>query len=58
MTGILTKKTNAGNSVNQQSSQSPNGITATPVSFLAGRVKNILLENLRIFILQILFQLN
>ena len=38
MTGILTKKTNAGNSVNQQSSQSPNGITATPVSFLAGRV--------------------
>jgi len=43
-TGILTKSTNANNSVNQQSSQSPNGITATPVSFLAGRVKNILLD--------------
>ena len=44
MTGILTKRTNAGNSVNQQSSQAPNGITATPVSFLAGRVKNIILD--------------
>ena len=44
MTGILTKRTNANNSVNQQSSQAPNGITATPVSFLAGRVKNIILD--------------
>ena len=43
-TGILTKSTNANNSVNQQSSQAPNGITATPVSFLAGRVKNIILD--------------
>ena len=42
--GILTKSTNANNSVNQQSSQAPNGITATPVSFLAGRVKNIILD--------------
>jgi len=32
-TGILTKSTNANNSVNQQSSQAPNGITAAPVSF-------------------------
>lgn len=44
MDGILTKSTNANNSVNQQSSQAPNGITATPVSFLAGRVKNIILD--------------
>ena len=43
-TGILTKSTNANNSVNQQSSQAPNGITATPVSFLTGRVKNIILD--------------
>ena len=43
-TGILTKSTNANNSVNQQSSQAPNGITATSVSFLAGRVKNIILD--------------
>jgi len=43
-TGVLTKSTNANNSVNQQSSQAPNGITATPVSFLAGRVKNIILD--------------
>lgn len=42
--GILTKITNAINSVNQQSSQAPNGITASPVSFLSGRVKNIILD--------------
>ena len=42
--GILTKITNALNSVNQQGSQAPNGATATPVSFLAGRVKNIILD--------------
>jgi hypothetical protein len=42
--GILTKITNAVNSINQQSSQAPNGITATPISFLAGRVKNIILD--------------
>ena len=42
--GILNKHTNSQASINNQTSQSPNGITSSPVSFLAGRVKSIILD--------------
>jgi hypothetical protein len=42
--GILNKHTNSQVSINNQTSQSPNGITSSPVSFLAGRVKSIILD--------------
>jgi hypothetical protein len=45
MTTFLSDKTvNKSIPVNYQTSQSPNGITASPVSFAAGRVKSIVLD--------------
>ena len=42
--GILNKRDGGQVSVNTQASQSPNGITSSPIAFLAGRVKNIILD--------------
>jgi hypothetical protein len=42
--GILNKRDGGQASVNTQASQSPNGITSSPIAFLAGRVKNIILD--------------
>lgn len=42
--GILNKRDGGQVSVNTQVSQSPNGITSSPIAFLAGRVKNIILD--------------
>jgi len=42
--GILNKRDGGQVSVNTQASQSPNGITSSPIAFLAGRVKSIILD--------------
>jgi len=42
--GVLNKRDGGQSSVNSQTSQSPNGITSSPIAFLAGRVKNIILN--------------
>jgi len=42
--GVLNKRGEGQASVNAQTSQSPNGVTSSPIAFLAGRVKNIILD--------------
>jgi hypothetical protein len=44
MSKFLSRDNNTQASINAQSSQSPNGMTASPVSFKAGRVKSIVLD--------------
>jgi hypothetical protein len=44
MSKLLSRDNDTQASINAQSSQSPNGMTASPVSFKAGRVKNIVLD--------------
>lgn len=44
MSKFLSRDNNTQASINFQSSQSPNGMTASPVSFKAGRVKSIVLD--------------
>jgi len=44
MTNFLGRSNNIQSSINFQTSQSPNGMTASPVSFKAGRVKSIVLD--------------
>jgi hypothetical protein len=44
MATFLSRTNNTQASINSQSSQSPNGMTASPVSFKAGRVKSIVLD--------------
>ena len=43
--GLKANTNNIVSSVNTMASQSPNGLTASPASFKAGRVKSIILDN-------------
>jgi hypothetical protein len=45
MASFLSKNSNSPNSINNLTSQSPNGVTSSPISFKAGRVKSIILDN-------------
>ena len=44
MSKFLSRDNSIQESINFQTSQSPNGMTASPVSFQSGRVKSIVLD--------------